>query len=238
MIEDNFKSMAIMECSDDIIKYISIEKEKIFNDYIKKGNFIYRDFKIDIYDQLNIDDVTISWVEEKQPIYNITNSNDENFIDEKSCKFKLCKLRIWKLNKWSKFIFVFFQNTSLAKSIEMLNDFTRVNFRRVILNNSFFNKLINNNPYISIVGKTISIGLSYRISMNPILNKYKEPLNEEQITEVKFIVNLLRDINVKINNKGMVRIFNKPSIEEAYEIVKIINDILNSVDSDGELYNG
>lgn len=237
MIEDNFNSMVIMECHGDLMECIHYKGESYLDLCLKKGNIIYRNFNIDFSDKCELIDMTISWKEEnhgKDRIISNINAREEKFLlEEHINESKLCKIKIWRFHPDSRFVFIFFQNTNLIKSSEVIkNFFGELNLRRISLSNSFFDNLINSNHGISLIGKTISIGFNYGNFNKALLSE-----NEEQITEVKFIVNLRRNINVKINNKGMVKILNKPRYEEAYEIVEIINNILFKADSLGELYS-
>lgn len=221
MIEENFNSMVIMKCDNGFIRNILNKKDEIHNLFIGSRNYIYKNFEIWSSYKREFKSVTISWEEEDKSAININNFELDSLIDTEIKKNKVCRIDIWKVIDNDELAFVFFQNTSLTKSSEVLG---KLNFQRVILHNSFFEKVFEFKPKVSIIGKSISIGYNINKRNEYFHNEYS---SKEQITEVKFIINLERRINVKINNKGIVKIFNKPNLEEAYEIIKLLNSIFS-----------
>lgn len=240
MVEDYFKSMVIMECYDNLVEHITESRELYIDQILKKDNIIYRNINVDVSDKSELINITIRWEElEKKDelIFDVNTLGEkplQTFDKEVQIgKSKLCKINIWSFHPQSKFLFMFFHNTNLNKSSEVIKTiFGKLNVRRICLSNTFFDNLINYNNGLLLIGKTINIGFNYRNSFNNLISSK----NEERIAEVKFTVNFSRSINVIINNKGIVKILNKPKFEEAYEIVEIINHTLIKVDSLGDLY--
>lgn len=224
MLENDFSSMVILKCRESLI-FESQRIGKLESLTFTREGTLFNNFKIDINDEYSLIESSITWNEVEEDIAFYDFENDK-IVSSDIKSVKQCKLTLWQFAPNSENVFMFLQRTNLKKAALVLNAiFQYSNFKRINLENDFFEYIINN-YHNNVIGKTVNIGFN-NINMS---KNGKYDRDEERITEVKLAFYFNHNLNVKINSRGIVKILPKAQRHEVYEIIEIINHAIMKVD--------
>lgn len=227
----NFKSMVLMKVNEGGINRFLDKAETLSEGKAIETNLGRISIK-KLHNHLLMD-FRVLW-EKRNRVERMRLNDEGDSIIEEVEEFDLSEIRILISSNISNFIFVCFRDANITKFNKIIKYiFEDVSISRVMLSNRFFDKLVNSSNHIVLRGKTITIGNDNRgVILKDCFTKEEE---FEEITEVKLEVFLDQKIQIKINNTGIIKFFNKPRNEQVYKTIELLSYIIEREEFAGEV---